>query len=359
MQIEALKVFCDVARLRSFSQAAQAQMPDPITQSAASQVVSHLEKRLGVQLIDRSTRPLQLTPLGQAYYDGCRLLLEQYTELEASIRTAHAQLAGTVHVAAIYSVGLGDMGQYVQKFKAEHPDVSVSLEYLHPDRVYEKVCEGAADLGLVSFPRRSPKLNAIPWREEEMVLACSPVHRLASCPAVRVGQLNGEKYIHFDRGLTIRKQIDRFLRSQRVAVEVVHEFDNIANIKQAVELGAGVALLPEPTVRREVEDGSLMSRPLQGCRLTRPLGIIHRRHHKLSPTALRFMELLCEHPTDTAVEVPPSGGDAPQPPEGGTPTATVNGTAHPNGNGASSRTGRAGRRQHPNGTPSSSKDGAK
>src|SRR6516225_8031618 len=164
MQFESLKVFCDVARLRSFSQAAQGQVP-AVMQSAASQVVSQLEKRLGVQLIDRSTRPLQLTPLGQAYYEGCRLLLEQYAELEASIRTAHAQLAGVVNVAAIYSVGLGDLGQYVQKFKAEHPDVTVHLEFLHPDRVYEKVRDGSADLGLVSFPRRSPKLAAVPWRE--------------------------------------------------------------------------------------------------------------------------------------------------------------------------------------------------
>src|SRR5262249_30786302 len=128
MQFESLKVFCDVARLRSFSQAAQAV---GITQSAASQVVSNLEKQIGVQLIDRSTRPLQLTPLRQAYYDGCRLLLEQYAELETSIRTAHAQLAGNVNVAAIYSVGLGDMGQYIHCFKAEHPDVTVHLEYLH------------------------------------------------------------------------------------------------------------------------------------------------------------------------------------------------------------------------------------
>jgi DNA-binding transcriptional LysR family regulator len=301
MQFESLKVFCDVARLRSFSQAAQGQVP-AITQSAASQVVSQLEKRLGVQLIDRSTRPLQLTPLGQTYYEGCRQLLEQYTELEASIRTAHAQLAGTVRVAAIYSVGLGDMSQYVQKFKAEHPDVHVHLEFLHPDRVYEKIRDGSADLGLVSFPRRSPKLDAVPWREEEMVLALSPVHRLAACPAVRPAQLDGEKYIHFDRGLTIRREVDRFLRDQGAHVEVALEFDNIANIKQAIELGVGVALLPEPTVRREVEDGTLLFRPLHGCRLVRPLGIIHRRHHKLSGTATRFMELLLGLP-------PGSNGD--------------------------------------------------
>jgi DNA-binding transcriptional LysR family regulator len=297
MQFESLKVFCDVARLRSFSQAAQGQVP-AITQSAASQVVSQLEKRLGVQLIDRSTRPLQLTRFGQTYYEGCRVLLEQYLDLEASIRAAHSQLTRTVQVAAIYSVGLSDMGQYVQRFKAEHPDVSVHLEYLHPDRVYEKVLDGSADLGLVSFPRKSPKLLALPWREEEMVLACSPMHPLAPHHTIRPAQLNGVQYIHFDRGLTIRREVDRFLREHGVSVEVVLEFDNIENIKKAVELGAGVALLPEPTVRREVEEEGLLARPLHGCRLVRPLGIIHRRHHKLSSTAQHFLELLCGGPVN-------------------------------------------------------------
>ncbi|MCC6421798.1 MAG: LysR family transcriptional regulator [Gemmataceae bacterium] len=306
MQIEALKVFCDVARLRSFSQAAQTQSR-PITQSAASQVVSQLEERLGVQLIDRSTRPLQLTPLGQTYYEGCRQILDQYAELEASIRTANAHLAGTVRVAAIYSVGLGDISQYVQRFKADYPDVAVHLEYLHPDRVYEKVRDGAADLGLVSFPRRSPRLASQPWREEEMVLTCSPVHPLAAGRDIRPAQFGGEAYIHFDRGLTIRREVDRFLREQGVAVEVVLEFDNIENIKKAVELGAGVALLPEPTVRREVEDGTLLARPLQGCRLVRPLGIIHRRHHKLSASARRFMELLRQYPTGGLLDTTSSG----------------------------------------------------
>jgi DNA-binding transcriptional LysR family regulator len=289
MQFESLKVFCDVARHRSFSQAAQA---NGVTQSAASQVVSLLERRMGVQLIDRSTRPLQLTPLGQSYYEGCAALLEQYMELEASIRTAHAQLARTVRVAAIYSVGLSDMGQYVEGFQAAHPAVRILLEYLHPDRVYEKVREGTADLGLVSFPRKAPKLAALPWRDEEMVLACSPVHPLAPSLAVRPSQLCGAKYIHFDRDLTIRREVDRFFRHHDVNVEVVLEFDNIENIKKAVELGAGVALLPEPTLRREVEEHALVARPLYGCRLLRPLGIIHRRHLKPSASALQFVDML-------------------------------------------------------------------
>jgi DNA-binding transcriptional LysR family regulator len=291
MQFESLKVFCDIARFRSFSQAATA---NEITQSAASQIVLQLEKRMGVQLINRSTRPLQLTPLGKTYYEGCTALVEQYLELEASIRQAQAQMDASLRVTAIYSVGLGDMGQLVERFMALHRHTRVHLEYLHPRRVYEKVLEGSADLGLVSFPRRSRELAQLPWREEQMVLACPPGHPLASQRTIRPEQLNGEKYIGFDRDLVIRKQVDRFLREQSVGVEVALEFDNIETIKKAIEVSAGVALLPEPTLRREVQAGTLVAVPLTGSQLVRPLGIIHRRHHRLSASAQRFIELLQE-----------------------------------------------------------------
>ena len=291
MQLEALKIFCDVARHRSFSLAGQL---GGITQSAVSQIVSQLEKRMHVQLVDRSTRPLQLTPLGQQYYEGCQTLLQQYDELEARIRNAQVEIAGTVMVAAIYSVGLSDMGNYVQYFQAERPKAQVHIDYLHPDRVYERVMDGTADLGLVSFPRKTPHLASVNWREEEMVLACSPKHPLASRLAVPPGELGGVAYVHFDRNLTIRRRVDRFLREQGVSVEVAAEFDNIENIKQAVSLDAGVALLPEPTIRREVKARTLVGVPLFGCHFTRPIAIIHRRGQRQSPAAKRFMELLLD-----------------------------------------------------------------
>src|ERR1700733_6155653 len=136
MQMKALKVFCDIARFRSFSQAAAAW---GLTQSAASQIVHELENTLKVELIDRSTRPLQLTPLGQLYFDGCKALVEQYEELEASIRREHAQRASSIEVAAIYSVGLGDMGQFIERFKTQYAPARVHIEYAHPDTVYERV----------------------------------------------------------------------------------------------------------------------------------------------------------------------------------------------------------------------------
>lgn len=289
MQVEALKVFCDIVRCRSFSKAAQ---DNDLTQSAASQIVRHLEARLDVQLIDRSTRPLQLTPVGQLYYDGVKGLIEQYLELEGSIRQARAEVATTVQVAAIYSVGLSDMGQVVERFEKQHPSAKVHLEYLHPDRVYEKVLDGTADLGLLSWPRKTRELTALPWRDEEMVLTCAPAHPLARLRSLRPAQLTGEKYISFDKGLVIRREVDRFLREQDAGVQSTLEFDNIENIKQAVAFGAGVALLPAPTVRREVESGSLVAVPLAGCRFVRPLGIIHRKRRPLTATARHFIELL-------------------------------------------------------------------
>lgn len=311
MQFGSLKVFCDVARHRSFSQAAQV---NHITQSAVSQIVSQLEKRMDVQLIDRSTRPLQMTGLGRTFYEGCKALLQQYSELETSIRSASAEIAGTIQVAAIYSVGLGDMGQYVQRLVAEVSGVQVHIEYLHPDRVYEKVLDGTADLGLVSFPRATPKLSALPWREEEMVLVCPPQHPLSHHLAVPLDSLAKQKFVHFDRNLAIRKKVDRFLKENGVAIEVTCEFDNIENIKQAVTVGAGVALLPEPTVRREVKTRSLLALPLFGQRFTRPLGIIHRRRQKLSGAAHRFIEILREENSLEPAVLAAPPGEAPFPP---------------------------------------------
>jgi DNA-binding transcriptional LysR family regulator len=289
MQLEALKVFCDLASLRSFSKAAAA---NQVSQPTVTRLIHQLEDRLGGSLIDRSRRPLQLTPLGMAYHAGCKRLLEEYAELEASLRGDRAALTLTVRVAAIYSVGLSDMGQYTERFAAEYPHARVRLECLHPKQVRERVLDGTADLGLLSYPGRPRELSVLPWREEEMVVACAPDHPLAGQGGVGPERLHGEKFVAFESGLAIRREVDQFLRRHGAEVEVVLEFDNIENIKKGIEVGAGVGILPEPTLRREVQAGTLQAVRLSGCRLLRPLAIIHRRHHPLSSAAQSFVDLL-------------------------------------------------------------------
>jgi DNA-binding transcriptional LysR family regulator len=288
MYFEALKIFCDVVRHKSFSRAAAA---NHISQSAVSQNVLQLEKSLGVKLIDRSKRPFQLTPEGQVYFEGCKGLVERYYAVEAEVRTLRHEIAGTVNVAAIYSVGLGDMSRLVQQFAHQYPRANVRLSYLHPDRVYENVLNEQADIGLISFPRPGKDLVVLPWRNEPMVVVCPPGHRLAGLSAVSPEDLTDERIVAFDEGLTIRKEIDRYLRRHRVEVKVAMAFDNVETIKRAVEIGEGISILPLPTMGKDLQAGTLVAVELAPS-LIRTLGIINRKSGLLSRTVQRFIEFI-------------------------------------------------------------------
>jgi DNA-binding transcriptional LysR family regulator len=289
MNMGALKIFCDVVRHHSFSRGAQ---ENRVTQSSASQTIQQLEARLGVVLVDRSRRPWKLTAEGRVFFEGCVEILERYGRLEQEIQRRQAEFHAQVRVAAIYSVGLGPMKEFVRRFTEQHPEARVQVEYLHPDRVYDRVLEDAADLGIVSFPSARRELAVIPWRDEEMLLVCPPTHRLARMRAVPLAELRGEPFVAFDRGLVIRRQVDRFLKRRGVEASVAVEFDNVEAIKRAVEVGTGISILPRPTLDQELSMGTLKAAPFAGARLTRPLGLVHRKGKRFSPGVEQFIQLL-------------------------------------------------------------------
>jgi DNA-binding transcriptional LysR family regulator len=289
MHLKSLKVFCDVVGKRSFSRAAD---ENGISQPGASQMVHQLEEHLGVRLIDRTKRPFVLTPEGEVYYNGCRKIVQRYFALEEEVRTLHQEVAGRVSVASIYSVGLSHMNRCLQKFLQQYPKANVRLQYQHPRRVYELVESDQVDLGLVSYPKSTRTIKAVPWREEPMVLVCSPEHRLAKLPSVMMKDLEGVELVAFDSDLEIRQEIDKVLASHDVQVHSAMEFDNTETIKRAVEINAGVAILPQPTVDRELTAGTLVARTIADADMHRPVGIIQRRNKVLGKTARRFMQLL-------------------------------------------------------------------
>ena len=329
MQLEALKIFCDVVRWANFSRGAA---ENGISQPSASQAVHQIELRLGVKLIDRSKRPLVLTPHGRVYYEGCKDLVGRYLEVENRVKALEdaRNVVGTVGVASIYSVGLHQLSRHAQTFAERYPGASVRLEYLHPTRVVESVLDGGAELGLISFPKKWPDLTVIHWRDEEMILAVHPKHRFAKRESVDIHELDGETFVSYDADLSIRKAIDRVLRHHDVSFSVALEFDNIENIKRAVEIPSGVALLPEPTVAREVAAGSLIAVRITGQdpghALKRPLAIIYPRHKQLGLIAQRFLQLLHEEgggepPKDQPNDLESSGGH-------GLENGHANGVAH-------------------------------
>jgi len=289
MNIETLRVFCDVVQHQSFSRGAKI---NEVSQSAATQSVHRVEQHFAAQLVDRSKRPFVLTPEGQAAYEGFREVLELYDSVEARVRSLRMEISGLVRVAAIYSVGLHEMSRCMQDFMRRYPKAKVRLEYLRPNKVYDAVLNAEVDLGIVSYPTASPDLNVIPLRSEKMVVVCPPGHPLAIHKAVTAEHLQGLDFVGFDRDLSIRKEIDRHLRQRAVGIRVAMEFDNIETIKQAVQIGAGISILPEPTVRDEVRGKSLVAIRLIAPEMRRPIGIIHRQRKVFTPTTAKFVELL-------------------------------------------------------------------
>ncbi len=299
MNIETLRVFCDVVQHQSFSRGAAA---NQVSQSAATQSVHRMERHFGVQLVDRSKRPFVLTPEGQACYEGFREVLEVYDSVETRVRSLRKEITGMVRVAAIYSVGLHDMARCMKQFMIRFPKAKVRLEFLRPNKVYDAVLNSEVDLGIVSYPTPSTELNVVPLRSERMVLVCHPDHTLAGRKAVTAEHLKSEAFVAFDRDLIIRKEIDRYLRQRNVTVRINMEFDNIETIKQAVVIEAGVSILPEPTIREETARGDLAAVRLIAPQMERPIGIIHRQRKVFTPTSMKFVELLQEEQGGTETD---------------------------------------------------------
>jgi DNA-binding transcriptional LysR family regulator len=291
LNLQALEVFCEVVRRQSFSRGAAT---CGISQSAASQLVAHLEEELGFQLIDRRHRPLQTTVEGARYFAGCQELLHHHRALLDEIRRHQKALSDTVRVASIYSAGLHTLSQYLGRFMSRYPGATVRLEYFHPSKVHAVVLDEEADIGVTSYPKPNRQLCVIPWVEERMVLACPPGHRLSRLTSMRLEQLEGESFVAFDHELKIRQEIDRTLRKHHVGVKIVSEFDNIETIKHALEISRAVSILPHPSIEREVHRGTLVEVVIEDIDLRRPVGIIHKRGKKLTLTAQQFISSLVE-----------------------------------------------------------------
>jgi DNA-binding transcriptional LysR family regulator len=291
MNLESLQLYCDIVRLHSFSRGAA---EHNISQSAASQTIQQMESELQVRLLDRSKRPFSVTTEGRKFYETCREMLHSYEETRSEITRGQQELAGTVRVAAIYSVGLHGMSGKMQQFLSNYPRARVRLECLHPDEVVEAVLSDKADLGLLSYPPAKRSLSVVRLYSEPLVFVAHPAHRLTKKKIVAPEDLDELPFIAFEESLAIRKAIDRALRKRDVRPNVVMEFDNVETIKQAIIIGTGVSLLPAPTVDKEASIGTLVAVPFDLPGLERPIGAIYRRNKPLTPAVSRFLQLLRE-----------------------------------------------------------------
>jgi DNA-binding transcriptional LysR family regulator len=289
MQIESLKVFCDLAETESFTKAAQI---NGVTQSAVSQQISSLERTFKSLLIERSKKKFRLTREGQVLYDYSKQIIQTYESLHSKLQELKDIISGTIRVATIYSIGLHDLPPYIKKFMKVYPTVNVHVEYRRANQVYEDVLGNVVDLGLVAYPVKDAKLEIIPLRKEPLVLICHPQHSFSKLKAIKLKALIGQKFIGFEPDIPTRKALDKILKEYDVSVNNVMEFDNIETVKRAVEIDAGVSIVPQGTVAQEVAKQTLAAVLLEDGTFFRPLAMIYKKNKVLSPAMKQFLTIL-------------------------------------------------------------------
>ena len=291
MQIESLKVFCDLTETESFTKSAQI---NDVTQSAVSQQISSLERQFKSLLIERSKKKFRLTREGQVLYEYSKQIIGTYDALHSKLQEIKDIISGTIRVSTIYSIGLHDLPPYVKRFLKAYPTVNVHVEYRRANQVYEDVLGNVVDLGLVAYPMKDLKLEVIPIKKDPLVLITHPNHPLAKSKNIKLKTIGGQKFIGFEPDIPTRKAIDKVLRERGVEVNHVMEFDNIETVKRAVEIDAGIAIVPHSTITQEIQKQTLASVVIDDADMFRPLAAIYKKNKVLSPAIKQFLAILKE-----------------------------------------------------------------
>ncbi len=289
MHIETLKLFCDLADLRSFSKTAEKNL---VSQSAVSQQVAQLEIENKCQLLNRQKRPLELTAAGEILYRAAKEIVDRYEQLRSELSSLKTSAQSRINVGAIFSIGMYNLSDYLKKFMVKKPNVNIHVEYFDADKIYEMVLSGELDIGIVAVPKLDKRLDVYEFQDEPLVVVCSPRHPLAKQSHIDIHKLQFEKFISFEEGVPTRLWIDGIFQRYNIVIRPVMEFDNVETVKKAVEINSGISILPKAAITQELAAGTIKTLDFTNERFVRPTGIILRKDRILSADARYLIELL-------------------------------------------------------------------
>lgn len=289
MHLESLKIFCDLAELRSFSKTAEKHL---LSQSAISQQLAQMELVHKCQLVDRKKRPIGLTKEGQLLYEAAKDMIDRYEQAKTDLKSLKSSSGAKINVAAIYSIGMHTLPSYVKKFMVKYPKVNVHIEYFNSSRIYEMVLGGDVDIGLVAIPKRNKRLEVYDFDFEPLVLVCSPKNPYSNETKIDIHKIQFERFISFEQEVPTRTWIDGILHQYSVDVRPMMEFDNIETVKRAVEINAGISILPKTAIKQELASGTLKAVDFANENFVRPTGILVRKNKLLGQAGEYFIQLL-------------------------------------------------------------------
>jgi DNA-binding transcriptional LysR family regulator len=286
-----LRVFIEVARLQSFSRAGD---EIGLTQSAVSRCVRELEGEIGLKLIDRTTRDVQLTDVGGNLVSSVSRLLSDLDDALREIREIGEQRRGRVVVAASPTVACRLMPRVVASCGRQFPYITLGLRDDVQSDVVRKVKSGEVDFGVIIGPFSADDLLSESLMTDSFCVVSRDDHPLAAKEKVAWTDLDGEQLVMLDYASGSRPIIDAVMQEHGVSATVVQELGHSATVFGLVEAGVGVSVLPWLALPLPA-GASLVARPLVP-RAERRVELVRRRDRSLSPAAEAVWDLIRQLP---------------------------------------------------------------
>jgi LysR family transcriptional regulator, low CO2-responsive transcriptional regulator len=284
-----LRVFRAVADRLSFSAAAQ---DLSLSQPSVSYQVKELERAVGMDLLDRLGKHVELTQAGRQLLGYARRILNTIDEASIVLEELRGLERGTLKVGASTTVGIYVIPSALGAFKKLHPQLAISLEIGNRGAVQERVLANQLDLAVVGPPLKHPDLAVIPWRFDELVVIAPEDHRLARRSGLTLKDLKEEPMLMREAGSGTRWAVEKAARKAGVELKVAMELGSNGAIKHAVESGLGLAALSRHAIELERSAGALKVLDVEGFPIRRQWHIVHLKRNRLAPPVAGFIEFL-------------------------------------------------------------------
>ncbi len=289
-----LRAFIAVARHGSFTRAAKTVH---ISQPTFTVQIRRLETSLGVRLVDRNTRSVQLTPIGRELAPVLERILRDLDSALLNTRALSSRASGFVAIAALPSLSATVLPGIISAFRHENPGIAIHLRDAVGIKVSGMVRTGEVDFGFGSLPVSEPDVEFTPLFNDRMS-AIFPRHSpFGAKRSLSLKDLTASPLILMGRDSSVRAVVDRALAAIGHLDPPAYEASYISTALGMVEAGLGITILPASVLRMDRGHG-LMSRPIQNPKIDREVGLIQLRGRSLSPAAGAFLRVLRERCTE-------------------------------------------------------------
>jgi len=287
MDFDQIQTFLEVARLSSFSRAAERRFR---TQPAISSQVRSLEEEVGAKLLDRSGGKVSITVAGKLFQKFAEETLEARKALLTAVAEAERIPRGEIVVGANEGTCLHILPEVFAEFKKQYPSVGVNISRADYAKILESIIDNSVDFGVVSLPVNDARLTVVLIHRDELVIIAPPRHALAKLKSASIAEAARYPLVVPKAGHT-RDALVNLFYERRLKPRFTMELDSSELLKRFVAADAGVGFIARSNVKEDVRAGALVAIPIADAQIRRDLALVFRKDKALSRAALAFIDI--------------------------------------------------------------------